>query len=177
MIDAITRSSRERDSNSRMRIAGFALLGLAAVIASPRRYRLAIWIAVVAAIVVPWRTFQTHSHPDAILLIPLVSPPVRLHDIIGNIVLYIPFGFFYASRVGDRLARAQILRGVGWAALLAVLTEASQIYSHGRFPSVQDALANVLGAGLGIAIASRVLQKRHPSGNKNPSPPKQARFC
>lgn len=148
-----------------MRSTGFALLGLAAVIASPRRYRLAIWIAVIATIVVPWRSFQTHSHPDRILLIPLVSPPVRLHDIIGNVVLYMPFGFFYASRV-DRLARRQILRGVGWAALLAVLTEASQIFSHGRFPSVQDALANVLGAGLGLAIAAKVAQKRHPGGRQ-----------
>ena len=40
-----------------------------------------------------------------------------------------------------------------WAIALSISTEASQIYSHGRFPSATDVLTNVIGAGLGVVLA------------------------
>jgi glycopeptide antibiotics resistance protein len=123
------------------------LLGLIIVWLLPERYRFWAWMVVIIAVVVPWRAPQNHAHWIRVRWIPFVSPPVLLRDIAGNIMLYVPYGFFY----GSRKDRGAVLRaGVLWALLLSAGTECSQLFSHGRFPSVQDVLMNVLGAAVGI---------------------------
>jgi VanZ family protein len=97
-------------------------------------------------VVVPWRSLQSHPHWARIRWVPFVSPPVRAVDILGNILLYVPFGYFACLHS----RRHAWLWGVAGAALLSGTTEVTQIFSHGRFPSLQDVLMNVLGAVLGV---------------------------
>jgi glycopeptide antibiotics resistance protein len=115
----------------------------------PARYRLAGWVIVIIAMVTPWWGLQDHTHWERMRWVPFVSPPVRIRDIAGNIALYVPFGFLYFRR----WRAASMQAGVSYALLLSSVTEFSQLFSHGRYPSVQDVLMNVLGASLGIALA------------------------
>ena len=91
-----------------------------------------------------------HTHWQKVQWIPFVSPPVKLIDIVVNVWLYVPFGY--------TLARASRTRGRAWhavalAAVLSIGVEWSQLYSHSRFPSVQDVLCDVLGAWAGARSA------------------------
>ncbi len=115
---------------------------------------LGLWIAAIVACVVPWIGWQDHSHWQRVGWVPFASPPVRLRDIAINIALYVPFGLFchralqshWSGRVGFVLV---------WALALSLFTEASQIYSHGRFPSATDVLTKIIGARLGVMLGSR----------------------
>lgn len=126
------------------------VIGCVAVWLAPARYRLAVWVIVIIAVVTPWRTFQDHAHWSRVRWVPFVSPPVRVGDIVGNILLYVPFGLLYARR---RQKHAVLGWAVRHALLLSGSTEFTQLFSHGRFPSVQDILMNVIGAVAGITIA------------------------
>ena len=113
------------------------------------RFGLILSIGLIIYIVFPWRSYQEHAHWQRIQWLPFVSPPVRLRDVIGNVVLYIPFGFFIAAST----RRRDIWKwGMACAVALALATEFTQVFSHRRFPSMQDVLTNCLGAALGIAI-------------------------
>ena len=106
----------------------------------------------ILAVTVPWTDFVGHTHWQKVQWIPFFSPPVKLIDIVVNIALYFPFGY--------TLARASRPRGRVWhsvvlAAVISIGVEWSQLYSHLRFPSVQDVLCNVSGAWLGARLARR----------------------
>ncbi|MDP3716371.1 MAG: VanZ family protein [Acidobacteriota bacterium] len=115
------------------------------------RGMLVLWILVILWMVVPWRSFQDHLHWGSVQWIPFVSPPVRLLEIASNVILYVPFGALFAWTQPTR--RGVLWRTLAWALLLSGLTEASQLFSHGRFPSVTDLVANVLGALIGARAA------------------------
>ena len=113
------------------------------------RFGLILSIGLIIYIVFPWRSYQEHAHWQRIQWLPFISPPVRLRDIIGNIVLYVPFGFFSAAST----RRRDIWKwGMAYAVALGLATEFTQVFSHRRFPSMQDVLMNCLGAALGIAM-------------------------
>ncbi len=135
------------------------------------RVRVRIWVGVILFVVVPWATFKTHSHWGEVRWVPFVSPPIKIRDIVANVLLYVPFGYWYSRAWPERRRRA------GWYGLgLTLVTEFSQVYSHGRFPSTTDVSANVIGAWLGVALASRVLSRTahrpvRPSGSEaEPAP-------
>ena len=131
--------------------------GFLAVCVMPARFRLVIWTLIIVAGVTPWRSFQDHAHWENIRWLPFVSPPVRVVDIVGNVLLYVPFGYFV---VANHPAAQRWRQGVLLAVLLSCATEYSQIWSHGRIPSVQDVLMNVLGAAVGIQLASQTTRNR-----------------
>jgi glycopeptide antibiotics resistance protein len=130
---------------------GILIAATVAVWRVPPRHRFAVWLIVILAIVLPWRSFQNHTHWDSVQWIPFVSPPIRVRDIVGNIALYVPFALFYRQQF-----RGSALVCIGWAFLLSLTTEASQLYSHSRFPSVQDVLMNTIGATVGVVAARYV---------------------
>jgi glycopeptide antibiotics resistance protein len=101
-----------------------------------------LWVVVILAIVVPWRSFQPHSHWDRVGWIAFVSPPVRFRDVILNSLLYLPFGYWHGGGSG----KTRWLRTAGWALVLSISTELTQVFAHGRFPSATDVVANVAGA-------------------------------
>jgi glycopeptide antibiotics resistance protein len=111
-----------------------------------------VWSAIILAATVPWTDLVGHTHWRKVQWFPFRSPPVKAIDVVGNILLYVPFGYAWL--------RASPSRGRQWhaAALafaLSVVVEWSQLYSHSRFPSVQDVLCNVCGAWLGAWLAAR----------------------
>ena len=125
------------------------------------------WIALIVAIVVPWGDFQGHTHWGKVRWIPLVSPPIKVTDVVGNVLLYMPLGYGYVRLFRSRSA---IWPGMLLAAALSVATEATQLYSHWRFPSATDVAANLLGTLGGLYFAR--LRVRHVAGEvpvKNPS--------
>lgn len=129
------------------------LLAVAFVVVhlAPTRARLALWCVIIAAAVVPWASYLTHTHWDRVQWVPFVPPPdVRLRDLAVNVLLYVPFGVFF---VEARPLSPSIRRAVVWAAAFSVLTELTQVFSHGRFPTSTDVLMNVLGAFLGATAA------------------------
>ena len=101
--------------------------------------------------------FQFHaSLPFADLLDLFLHPgPEHLGrgDLISNVLLYLPLGFFAvrAFRRGSPAARVIVVAIL--AAMLAVSVELTQFYDDGRNASLADASANSMGALIG-AIAS-----------------------
>jgi glycopeptide antibiotics resistance protein len=118
------------------------------------RWPLTLWTVLIALAVVPWANYQHHSHWQRIGWIPFGSPEVRLRDIILNVLLYAPWGYFCARSLRDGAGRIWLV--IGFAAALSITTEASQLYSHGRFPSATDVASNMLGAYAGAILARRL---------------------
>jgi glycopeptide antibiotics resistance protein len=116
------------------------------------RIAFGVWTAIILATTVPWTDLVGHTHWGKVQWIPFVTPPVKLLDVVVNLLLYCPFGY--------ELIRATPPRVRGWhaaaiAGSLSLAVEWSQLYSHSRFPSTQDLLCNVSGAWVGAAWAGR----------------------
>jgi glycopeptide antibiotics resistance protein len=118
------------------------------VVQARRALWIALPIALIVALVVPWRDMQHHTHWGKVRWIPFVSPPFASFDMLGNILLYVPFGYGFVR--AQPLARRRVLV---FAALLSVLTEWTQVWSHLRFPSLTDVSCNLLGAWCGMIAA------------------------
>lgn len=74
-------------------------------------------------------------------------------DLLANIVLYLPFGFFAVHAVPPRLGRAvrillPLLAGAGFS----VAMELTQFHLAGRVTSMGDVYANTIGTALGTAV-------------------------
>ena len=128
------------------------------------RLGLILSIGLIFYFVLPWRSYQDHSHWQRVQWVPFASPPVRLRDVIGNILLYVPFGFYTTASIRRRGVWKW---GMGCALALALATELTQVYSHRRFPSMQDVLMNCLGAALGIAVRTYLGRSSSPLRTEN----------
>jgi VanZ family protein len=73
-----------------------------------------------------------------------------LFDLMANLVLFAPFGATLGSGRLDLARTALICAG------LSVAGEWTQLYSHGRFPSMQDVVCNVAGG----VLAARLMRSR-----------------
>lgn len=99
----------------------------------------------------PWESWQDHPHWSRVVWVPFLTPPWKLRDIVGNVVLYLPLGWWW-MRQGWRPA---VSGAVTAALVLSLGTEASQMFSHRRVPSTTDLVTNVCGAWLGARLALR----------------------
>jgi VanZ family protein len=79
-----------------------------------------------------------------------------LADILGNIVLFVPYGLTGIWALCAKNVRHPAATVVLTGAALAVLLQVLQIYLPARSPALSDAAWNLAGLGLGIA-ASRLL--------------------
>ena len=116
---------------------------------------LVAWTGLILLVVLPWASFQSHTHWQRVAWIPFVSPPIKARDVLVNILLYVPWGYFYVRHMPEQLRRPWLV--AVFAAVLSLATEAAQLYSHGRFPSATDATCNALGAYLGAWYARKSL--------------------
>ena len=85
-------------------------------------------------------------------------PGISLPDIAQNVLLYVPFGIFgvWVLR-GWRVTRAaQVLLLVAGAFAYSATMELLQMLLAGRIASMLDVIANVVGTGVGIVIATPV---------------------
>ena len=111
-------------------------------------------ILLIVVVVLP-REFQNHTHWAKVRWVPFVTPPVRIRDLAGNVMLYVPFGFAAARLPGRGRGARTILLATG----LSLFTEWTQIFSHDRIPSTTDVCCNMLGAGLGGFLAANRTQQ------------------
>jgi glycopeptide antibiotics resistance protein len=118
-----------------------------------RSWPIFVCVLVIAGVVLPWSSFQPHSHWGRVVWLPFSTPPpLTARDVIVNVLLYVPFGFLYAwPRPGS--ARVFLWSAV-WAASLSIATEWTQVFSHARFPSATDVLLNTIGSAMGVALAA-----------------------
>jgi glycopeptide antibiotics resistance protein len=105
---------------------------------------------------------RDHTHWSKVAWIPFVSPPLKASDIVANVLLYVPFGYFGAKTLSwlplkiaaeTRIPTWQWLAPLTAAALLSLATETVQLYSHRRFPSATDLTCNIAGSTLGLYFA------------------------
>ncbi len=111
-----------------------------------------IWIVALVAVSVPFDDLHAHTHWAKVGWIPFVTPPVKPADIVANLLLYFPLGYLQRLRASRR---GLVERALGESAVVALLTELTQLYSHSRFPSATDMVCNCLGAALGAWMRAR----------------------
>lgn len=68
-------------------------------------------------------------------------------ELTANIAMFVPLGLLLASSARVRTPWLAVAAGLAFSATI----ETVQIVLPGRFPTVQDVVANTLGAGLGAA--------------------------
>ncbi len=98
----------------------------------------------------PW--LERTSGSTFFLLAPWPPRWVR-YDIIGNLVAYVPFGFFVASAQRPRSPAAILSVAMVAGTLLSFAMETLQMYLPTRDASVADLLFNATGTALGGILA------------------------
>lgn len=91
-------------------------------------------------------------------------------DILLNIGLYIPFGFFYARYALTNGCRKPS-RAIRFAFLLSGSIEFYQVFCEHRFPSILDLMNNTAGAIIGVVATRLTYNQPSSSGPLNPIPP------
>ena len=124
-----------------------------------QRWYFALWTGLILLLVLPWLSFQNHSHWAGVAWIPFFSKEVKVRDIVANVLLYVPWGYLGVRK--RRQPSSPVWPVIIFAAVLSIATEASQSYSHGRFPSATDVTCNVFGAFVGAEYA-----RKHPASKK-----------
>src|SRR5262245_50357407 len=125
------------------------------------RIVLLIWTAVIVMVGMwPMANFVGHSHWEYIKWIPnaedLKSPKYLLDiftDIIGNTVLFFPFGYLLGHLLCKRTPSVQLIFAAALASALSVSIEYYQVYCHYRFPGIIDVVCNVSGSLIGARFA------------------------
>lgn len=116
-----------------------------------------LWTIVLVLGSVPFFDLHQHAHWDRIGWIPFSSPPVKAGDIALNVLIYVPFGFL--ARTSREPGGRHLLLVVGQALALSLALEASQCFTHSRFPSMTDVLCNVAGAVIGAVLFRLTLNR------------------
>ena len=93
-----------------------------------------------------------------------------LLDVVPNIGLYVPLGFFYA-RHALTTGHINPSRGILNASLFSGSFEFYQVFCDHRFPSMPDFLSNTAGAIIGVVAAKSLHAQLSPSGPLTPNPP------
>ncbi|MEA3639834.1 MAG: VanZ family protein [Lamprobacter sp.] len=84
-----------------------------------------------------------------------------LGDLVGNIALFVPLGFFAAIGVAPQTRRTPRLVGIlFWCVLFAFVLQALQIYIPARDAALIDVVWNAVGLGIGFALASAAFTTR-----------------
>ena len=112
--------------------------------------------------------FVTRDSPFGVLAVFASSLDVRLsraelHDLIVNLIIYIPVGFFYVLDERHHYpAWRRCLHATLAGALLSLCMETTQYWFEPRTPSLIDLLTNTISAAaggiLGVAFARRARQ-------------------
>ena len=118
-----------------------------------RRLALLTWVLAVVLITFPWTSFQNHPHWMLVRWHPFDGRAQPL-DLVLNIAFYIPGGALLTA-LASGSGRRRVAVALAATTMLSLLTEATQLFSHGRVPSLVDVMANQMGAWLGSMVALR----------------------
>jgi len=105
----------------------------------------------------PCAAFHTHPHWEKVIWVPFQGvwrSANLLTDAVKNVLLYVPFGFFY-GQARPRLRKRVVITVALLTAILSVSCELFQVFCHGRHPTMTDVSTNLMGGVLGAVIASR----------------------
>jgi glycopeptide antibiotics resistance protein len=114
-----------------------------------RRVLLGAWTILLAWMLFPWRDLLNHPHWMNVVWIPF-APPVRVRDIAANVLFFVPLGLLART---SRNAPIPIWVVLALSALMSVVAESMQLFTHTRVPSATDVAANVMGAAAGCWLA------------------------
>lgn len=123
------------------------------MIASRRAYTIIFLLVTAFILYGSLYPFAFHARPGSALAYLLSTRLVWDHpgDLLSNVLLYIPFGFFGVCAFPRR-----VLPIIFVGALLATSMELLQFYDRGRVTSMGDVYADSIGAALGAVAASLV---------------------
>ena len=126
---------------------------ISAVMRARGHHRVAqvVWCVALLLGSVPFTDLQAHPLWTRVRWVPFWSWTIR--DVVVNILLYVPLGFFFK---GERHTASTV---VGFAAILSLAVELSQLFSHSRFPATTDVVCNMIGALAGVVLA-RATERR-----------------
>ena len=97
----------------------------------------------------PFNFYVTAPLPDLLAkLIATWSQKTHLGDILGNIVLFIPYGYFGLLYFTSKHVASLIFIGF----ILAIGVQVVQLYLPSREPALNDAIWNLLGIGFGLGM-------------------------
>ena len=123
---------------------------------------LILWIVFTLLVeVLPLRNFVGHAHWEYIKWIPiptvedLRSSKYLLDisaDIVGNILLFLPLGYFLRRLLTSPSPIRQLLIAAGIGGTLSLCIELYQVYCHNRFPSIFDIITNMTGTLMGLRL-------------------------
>ena len=139
---------------------------------------LILWTAVIVMVgVLPLSDFVGHSHWEYIKWVPtgddLRSPKYLadiLLDLIGNTLLFLPFGFFLSRLLFHSPPSRQLMVVASASGFLSLGIEFYQVYCHSRFPSIFDVVTNMAGALMGVRLSISRMD-RSPAAQKSPFTP------
>jgi VanZ family protein len=114
-----------------------------------RKLAVASWLLCWAVFGFPWTNFSPHAQWSAVTWVPWLTLD-HVDDEGLNFFFYVPLGFFIFRRRNPLCT--VIVCSVGFSGA----TEASQIFSIGRDPSMTDFCLNVAGAVAGYIVASAI---------------------
>jgi glycopeptide antibiotics resistance protein len=98
--------------------------------------------ALIFVAIFPWRGFDPSGHWHRVSWIPFVSRPVRVIDVVANLLLFAPLG----ASIALHAQRAALARTTSAAFVCSFVGEWAQVYSRFRYPSAGDLVCNVVGA-------------------------------
>lgn len=113
-----------------------------------------LWVTVIVGVTtLPWSNYTGHAHWDNIVWIPFAGRKLVLLDILGNVVLFVPFGLLLARWLEGLPKRQIVVLAFVLAGLVSGSVEFFQIFCHERFPSTTDLGTNLAGALIGVWVA------------------------
>ena len=119
-----------------------------------------LWSCCIAMIIVgstlPWTEIEFYPGWDRVQWVPftVITSVRRLAlDIVINIGIYLPFGYFapFVMRERSRLTRLVIITFL--ALILSTAIETYQVFNPYRYPTVADIIMNVTGAVVGATFS------------------------
>lgn len=117
-----------------------------------------VWTLVILSITtMPWSNFKGHAHWGSVYWLPLSDfrfTAAFVADLVGNFLLFIPFGFCFLAASSSPNSR-RVTKVVLSALVLSLAVELFQSFGHGRIASMTDVCTNVVGALVGAKAALR----------------------
>jgi glycopeptide antibiotics resistance protein len=108
------------------------------------------WFLVVLIISGPWFGFVRQPQWWDVNWVPFADPADKPRDLLQNVLLFVPFGWSYAS---ERVNRTALAGALAWALVVSAFAELTQLFSPARYPSTTDVLMALLGTALGFSGA------------------------
>ena len=115
------------------------------------------WLLLIVLVsIFPCAEFHTHPHWEKVSWVPFQGlwRSVLMIDAVKNVLLYVPFGFFYGQAL-PRSHKTVVIKVALLTAILSISCESFQLFCHGRHPTMTDVSTNLMGGVLGVVIALR----------------------